>query len=101
MPRALTSERVPNRHNSTWMVMRGADVAAVASKGGKTLRFFVDPRDPQLPAVVNLLLERVRRLPRFRLEVEAIGDEGALRSPYRTALEHAGLVADYRGLSSL
>lgn len=99
LPRALTSERVPNRHNSTWLVLRGAEVVAVASRGGKSLRFYVDPRDGQLSTVVELLLERVQRLPRFRFEVETIGDEGALRSPYREALEQAGLVADHRGFS--
>jgi len=88
--------RLPARRPSSYLAYEAGELALVVEGGGRRLSFHVDPDDPALPTVCEVLRFLARRR---RIVVEEINGAPALESPFLPALErilHA--VRDHRQL---
>jgi hypothetical protein len=94
-------ERLPVRAAGSWLVLRGAEVVAAVRRGGRELDLYVAPDAAEMPAIAQLITGRPRLAGQPRLTIDVICGVEAARSPYRPALQQAGLTADFRSLTAL
>lgn len=94
-------ERLPVRAAGSWLVLRGAEVVAAVRRGGRELDLYVAPDAAEMPAIAQLITGRPRMAGQSRLTIDVICGVEAARSPYRSALQQAGLTADFRSLTAL
>lgn len=94
-------ERLPVRAAGSWLVLRGAEVVAAVRRGGRELDLYVAPDAADMPAIAQLITGRPRLPGQPRLTIDVICGVEAARSPYRSALQQAGLTADFRSLTAL
>ena len=88
--------RLPSRSAGSRLYYRGAELIAVANRGGKDLRLFLGPGDSDIVRLVSLIsIARTRTvLPERKLPVETINGGAAANSKYAEAFRSAGFVSD-------
>jgi len=76
--------KLPRRLPGTHMVFRGTEIALVSERFGKTLTFHVDPKDPDIGAIIRSLhhLTERRFQPEKRMTIDTINSLPAAESPY-------------------
>ena len=95
------TESRPRRVAGAWVILVAGVPVLYASANARQLLTFAIPDAGRTLPVAFRALHRLPRGPRPRLvTIERIDDVPVRESPHRAALEAAGFVGDYRGLTA-
>jgi len=88
--------RIPDRHQSSRIYFRGAQLIAVSNRNGKEQHIFIAPDDPGIPALLNLIkIPRTRKvLPDKKILIDTINSITAGQSEYARVFQDSGFVSD-------
>jgi ATP-dependent Lhr-like helicase len=91
----------PKRLPSNTLVLKGAELLLVLSRGGKDVRAHIPPDHPDLPLALGVFRQFLDRQfhPEPAIAVETINGEKAPSSPYAPALRAFGFRPDYLSLT--
>jgi ATP-dependent Lhr-like helicase len=88
--------RISDRHQSSRLYFRGAELIAVSNKNSKEQHIFIAPDDPDIPALIDLIkIPRTRKfLPDNKIVVDTINNKTAGQSEYAKVFQDCGFMSD-------